>query len=662
MQGDKEPSDIPLQSINAQSSLESGEHYLENPRSYPLFAAPKGTSVSCPSSESPLLTRNQNIPTHAETDKNNNNALKDILRPSLQPNENDLPHNDRNLDSNEQLILEKENNPMHAEALKSNLNALQDILNRPVRSRDNSCPDEDAKKRHSSKGPADAISPTPLQNATNIQVNQQSMYPSTTPLSDGPLLLSAHSTSGAGAVPEDILRSAPSFAQAAKHASMLNLENIMQEPEMSGMAPGAMSSQENASAQPVNLSQEDLDLIVGNFPQHGSEPSSMMHSPQPHSNSPNIRNFASSPLQHSTFSTENEVLNSENLDTAFDEREVEVFLSPCAQRNNRRSDVPPIGKRICIEEMFPVENPLEKDGRNTVIRGRLPEDNPFAKAANSLGVKLFCFKQKSLESMPDEDSVRSNHLKDVFSFGIMTRGKKMKVPVIGGDHLNVYRLQREVLLLGGVKNVVENRAFRIVAQQLELPGSCTSAAYVLKGTYERYLYHYEQLIVFGYWPKKPNEVVNMKTIVNEGREIQAKAKAKHKTAMARKRKSLEYHMTSERIAAMQNMSSRSDPDSGQPSVFLDEKENPPPQGVTPSNAETLKKFMAISSANPIKTWNLYCELTSDDDVDVSLPPWGLHFPIHGSYENLLTAALQLEQQNKGTFSLSQKAVVERLFA
>lgn len=188
----------------------------------------------------------------------------------------------------------------------------------------------------------------------------------------------------------------------------------------------------------------------------------------------------------------------------------------------RTHEVPSLGVRTAVELLPECNNPLEKDGRNTVIRGRLPHTHPFAVASQDLGYRLVSPQYTSYSCQSGECSTRTRmrlFLLDCNAVYRQLKGNDIKVPIIGGGPLDLFKLQQEVLLLGGLHNVVDKRAFRIVAQQLELPATCTSAAYVLKGTYERFLYHYEQLFVFGAWPQDGGaQTINMRSLITQQRE------------------------------------------------------------------------------------------------------------------------------------------------
>jgi hypothetical protein len=177
--------------------------------------------------------------------------------------------------------------------------------------------------------------------------------------------------------------------------------------------------------------------------------------------------------------------------------------------------------RVDASQLAVLENPLSKSDRYTVIKGRLPDSDPFMRAASRLGLSFMSAEMRS--SVPDqtvhaftvsEEARVVNFMRDIEAFN-KELNRDFKIPIIGGGQLGLYALAQEVMRLGGLKNVVQNRAFRIVGQQLELPKSCTSAAFVLKNAYERLLYQYEQMITFGISPANPSRTVDMKSIVSE---------------------------------------------------------------------------------------------------------------------------------------------------
>lgn len=91
-------------------------------------------------------------------------------------------------------------------------------------------------------------------------------------------------------------------------------------------------------------------------------------------------------------------------------------------------------------------------------------------------------------------------------------GKDFKVRTIGGNKLDIYILYKSVLERGGVQAVICSRTFRLVARALDLPRSCTSAAFILRSEYEKILYLYEQKHV---WNRDPHEVPPL-TVLERG--------------------------------------------------------------------------------------------------------------------------------------------------
>lgn len=173
--------------------------------------------------------------------------------------------------------------------------------------------------------------------------------------------------------------------------------------------------------------------------------------------------------------------------------------------------------RVDIERLPTIHtNPLQKYGRHTIISGQLPPDNPFAIAERRIGHHFVS--DQLCGSPPLTGNRHQDFLRDYWFFMNEIGLGETKVPVIGGGPLDIFRLLREVLLVGGVMNVAKKRAFRIVGQQLDLPKTCTSAAYVLKQAYEKLLYHYERKLVFGTNPVDPQRPVVLRSILKAERD------------------------------------------------------------------------------------------------------------------------------------------------
>lgn len=347
-----------------------------------------------------------------------------------------------------------------------------------------------------------------------------------------------------------------------------------------------------------------------------------------------------------------------------DEFKVEVDAMLTALEDlpqNRKGGIPRIGTRVAIERLDEKENPLEKEGRNTVIRGRFRDDHPFATAARCLGYKLVSPRYNHLSLFGEQSDLRDDRermglfLLDCNAVYKFLKGKDIKVPIIGGGPLNMFKLQQEVLLLGGLQNVVEKRAFRIVAQQLELPSTCTSAAYVLKGTYERFLYHYEQLLVYGKWPADANETVNMKNLVSASRERERERERRTSrlTSFRERRRGNDGNSTMQMddgtsvedavCRRIRRVAGNSD----------DIRECDPPAGISTSSARALKDFMAASSTNLTATWNFYCQLTGEEGGELSLPRWGLELPSEDAQMALIRTALNVEKRGQGKFDIKE---------
>lgn len=204
----------------------------------------------------------------------------------------------------------------------------------------------------------------------------------------------------------------------------------------------------------------------------------------------------------------------------------------CRKYNERKDDPVVAEGRVEVSSLPVVDNPLQKSGRYTVIRGRLPDNHPFSVAANSLGITLVSKRGKRLNNSKGEAAKR-NFIEDLTQFLAELGEVHFKIPIIGGGELDLFLLAKEVMLLGGVRNVVRKRAFRVVAQQLGIPKTCTSAASVMKTAYEKLLFHYEQLLAFGKMPQNPKQAVNMKELVSVEREHEKKVRIMTETKAKR---------------------------------------------------------------------------------------------------------------------------------
>lgn len=73
----------------------------------------------------------------------------------------------------------------------------------------------------------------------------------------------------------------------------------------------------------------------------------------------------------------------------------------------------------------------------------------------------------------------------------------MKVPQIGGKELDLYELYQAVIRRGGAQKVSNNKMWKEIVNEFDLPPSCTSASFTLKNHYQKYLLAYEQKFYFG---------------------------------------------------------------------------------------------------------------------------------------------------------------------
>lgn len=297
------------------------------------------------------------------------------------------------------------------------------------------------------------------------------------------------------------------------------------------------------------------------------------------------------------------------------------------QASNDASPEVPTFTRVDSATMAIVENPLQKSGRHTVITGRLPDNDPFYIGVQNLGVRLVSKKFGGYIYTDDEAVRRDNFEKDLYAFLNEMRSKGLKIPIIGGGNLDLYALAREVMLLGGVQNVVKKRAFRIVGQQLELPKSCTSAAFVLKGAYEKLLFHYEQKLVFDIYPEDPFKAVNMKMIVSAEKEAERKAAKGQASASNSKRRQ------GGKGGTKRDTSSRDAKSDGK-AVKRSKLNN--------GTANDLQPLL------PEEAQMLYISMVKDfPGHQFSLPAWSQSIPTDESYDAMISACHQLDMNGQG---------------
>jgi hypothetical protein len=67
-----------------------------------------------------------------------------------------------------------------------------------------------------------------------------------------------------------------------------------------------------------------------------------------------------------------------------------------------------------------------------------------------------------------------------------------RIPTLGHTELDLYSLYHAITKQGGVENVIARKGWRDVAEELQLPPSCTDSGYRLKLHYCNFLYPYER--------------------------------------------------------------------------------------------------------------------------------------------------------------------------
>lgn len=117
----------------------------------------------------------------------------------------------------------------------------------------------------------------------------------------------------------------------------------------------------------------------------------------------------------------------------------------------------------------------------------------------------FALQSRRAQTAPRTGDARADFLADLAAF-LKENGSELKLRRIGGAELDVYGLYNAVLERGGLQAVILSRAFKMVAKALNLPKSCTSAAFILRVEYEKLLYAYEQKHV---WDRDPEQMAQL---------------------------------------------------------------------------------------------------------------------------------------------------------
>ena len=121
---------------------------------------------------------------------------------------------------------------------------------------------------------------------------------------------------------------------------------------------------------------------------------------------------------------------------------------------------------------------------------------------------------------------KSGFVKNLFEFLTQRGVPNLKVPQIGGKELDLYSLYHSVIRRGGAQKVTNNKLWKEIVSEFDLPPSCTSASFTLKNHYQKYLLAYEQKHHFG---KNEEDMVRELGSVRQNRKGQEEVWARQET-------------------------------------------------------------------------------------------------------------------------------------
>ena len=106
---------------------------------------------------------------------------------------------------------------------------------------------------------------------------------------------------------------------------------------------------------------------------------------------------------------------------------------------------------------------------------------------------------KSLEFLDEEDEKRKcSEFKDhLVKFQRELGVENFKVPSIGGKELDLCKLYKAVISRGGSQRVSNNKLWKEIVNEFEIPSSCTSASFTLRNHYNKCLLQYEKKYFLG---------------------------------------------------------------------------------------------------------------------------------------------------------------------
>nr|XP_043629057.1 high mobility group B protein 10 [Erigeron canadensis] len=92
-------------------------------------------------------------------------------------------------------------------------------------------------------------------------------------------------------------------------------------------------------------------------------------------------------------------------------------------------------------------------------------------------------------------------------------GTKFKIPIIGGNSLDLHRLFIEVTSRGGIEKIVSDRRWKEIMAVFKFGPTITNASFILRKAYLSLLYHFEQVY---YFRKKAPTVSDAKDRLSHG--------------------------------------------------------------------------------------------------------------------------------------------------
>ena len=106
---------------------------------------------------------------------------------------------------------------------------------------------------------------------------------------------------------------------------------------------------------------------------------------------------------------------------------------------------------------------------------------------------------KNLEFLDEEDERRKcqEFKEHLIKFQRELGVENFKVPSIGGKELDLCKLYKAVISRGGSHRVSNNKLWKEIVNEFEIPPSCTSASFTLRNHYNKCLLQYEKKYFLG---------------------------------------------------------------------------------------------------------------------------------------------------------------------